>query len=123
MIGLALVKSSRLSRSARELKISRLLVTGGAGYVGSHFIKVAFEMFEDLHVVVVDDLRTGYAESLSGFKKNLTFCQMDLSDTELLETLIRDNQLQAVVHFAASSRVGESQTEVSKYWRKAEQCK
>lgn len=93
-----------------------ILVTGGAGYVGSHFIKTALGMDSKLRVVVVDDLRTGHPEALDSFDRAV-LKKLDLSAVEQVSAVLREYDVQAVVHFAASCYVGESQVAVGKYWK------
>ncbi|MGX5695893.1 UDP-glucose 4-epimerase GalE [Agromyces soli] len=82
-----------------------ILVTGGAGYIGGHVVRLLLERGDE--VVVVDDLSSGSASRIRGAK----LVQLDLSDTgrraELVETL-RANDVTAVIHFAAKKQVGES---------------
>jgi UDP-arabinose 4-epimerase len=83
-------------------EMMRLLVTGGAGYIGSHFCKWASEAHEE--VVVFDDLSMGRRE----FVKYGPFVQGDVRDLSALTKALRDHKIEAVVHFAAKSLVGES---------------
>ena len=88
----------------------RVLVTGGAGYIGSHtcveFLKAGFE------VVVVDNLSNSKEESLKRVMeitgKPLTFFKADLLDRKALETIFSDQPIDAVIHFAGLKAVGES---------------
>ncbi|AOS62547.1 UDP-glucose 4-epimerase GalE [Actinoalloteichus hymeniacidonis] len=86
----------------------KLLVTGGAGYVGS---VCAARLVEEGHeVVVVDDLSTGHADAVPD---GATFVQADLA--EAADDLLADG-VDGVLHFAAKSLVGESMTDPAKYW-------
>ncbi|MNW27311.1 UDP-glucose 4-epimerase [compost metagenome] len=87
-----------------------ILVTGGAGYIGSHTVAALLEKGEE--VVVVDNLQTGHKESLLGGK----LYEGDLRDKELLTTVFAENQIDAVIHFAANSLVGESMKDPAKYY-------
>jgi UDP-glucose 4-epimerase len=87
----------------------KLLVTGGAGYIGS---VVAAQLIEDGHeVVVLDDLSTGHAD---GVPRGAAFVHGDLRSgaAPVLATGI-----DAVLHFAAKSLVGESVAQPARYWR------
>jgi len=87
-----------------------ILVTGGAGYIGSHTVKRLQEQGRD--VVVYDSLITGHREAVSG-------CPLvvgDIFDQELLKKTISQYHIEAVIHFAAFSLVGESMTNPSKYY-------
>ena len=88
----------------------RVLVTGGAGYIGSH---TCLELLRaGCEVVVVDNLANSREESLLRVQKltgsSLEFHQVDLLDREALETVFRRSSIAAVVHFAALKAVGES---------------
>jgi len=89
----------------------RVLVTGGAGYIGS----VAAEMLLDKghSVVVFDNLVKGHVGAVD---PRATFVEGDLADAELLERTLRDNEIDAVMHFAAHSLVGESMENAAKYF-------
>lgn len=87
-----------------------ILVTGGAGYIGSHTVADLLERGEE--VVVIDNLLTGHQEALLGG----TFYEGDLRDKELLTRIFAENDITAVIHFAASSLVGESMQNPFKYY-------
>lgn len=80
----------------------RILVTGGAGYIGSHVVKALGECGYD--VVVYDNLSTGFKEAITHGELIVG----DLSDTVLLNKTIKDNNIDAVMHFAGSIVVPES---------------
>ena len=89
----------------------KVLVTGGAGYIGS---VVAAELLGDGHdVVVYDNLVKGHREAVP---KGAVFVEGDLGDDELLRRTLVDRSIDAVVHMAAYSLVGESVREPSKYY-------
>ena len=87
-----------------------ILVTGGAGYIGSHTCLELLEAGYD--VVAVDNLSNSNKESLKRVQKitgkKLTFFQCDLLDKTLLSQIFVDCQIQAVIHFAGFKAVGES---------------
>lgn len=87
-----------------------ILVTGGAGYIGSHTVAALLERGEE--VVVIDSLQTGHKEALLGGK----LYEGDLRDKELLKKLFAENQIEGVIHFAANSLVGESMQNPGKYY-------
>ncbi|GIO90691.1 MULTISPECIES: UDP-glucose 4-epimerase GalE [Paenibacillus] len=87
-----------------------ILVTGGAGYIGSHTVAELLEKGED--VVVIDSLETGHREALLGGK----LYEGDLRDKALLKQLFSENEIDAVIHFAANSLVGESMKDPVKYY-------
>jgi UDP-glucose 4-epimerase len=87
-----------------------LLVTGGAGYVGSH---VVGELVARGHrVVVLDSLRTGHRAAVPA---GAEFHQIDLADAAGVSALFRDRRFGAILHFAALSLVGESMADPLRY--------
>lgn len=90
-----------------------LLITGGAGYIGSHTVKHLLELGE--RIVVLDSLVFGHRDALP--KDRVTFVHGDMSDASLVDELFADHQPEAVLHFAAFAYVGESVTDPLKYYR------
>lgn len=88
-----------------------ILVTGGAGYIGSHVLKALLK--EGHQVVTYDNLQKGYKEAVTGGK----FVEGDLADKELLNQVMQENQIEGVIHLAADSLVGESMEKPGKYYR------
>ncbi|MER5470053.1 dTDP-glucose 4,6-dehydratase [Streptomyces sp. NPDC002935] len=89
----------------------RILVTGGAGFIGSHYVRTVLDGgypdSEDAHVTVVDQLTyAGNRDNLPAAHPRLTFVQGDICDRELLGGVLRGQD--AVVHFAAESHVDRS---------------
>lgn len=87
-----------------------ILITGGAGYIGSHTVKYLLE--RNYNVVVVDNLIYGHQEAV--LTKN--FEQVDLSDKQALDKIFKKCKIDAVIHFAAFTYVGESVTNPQKYY-------
>lgn len=87
-----------------------ILVTGGAGYIGSHTVAELLDRGKD--VVVLDNLQSGHREALLGGK----LYEGDLRDKALLAKLFAENEIEAVIHFAANSLVGESMQQPVKYY-------
>lgn len=91
--------------------MGKILVTGGAGYIGSH---TCVELLNaDHEVVVLDNLCNSAAESLNRVQqltqKSLTFIQGDIRDAQLLDQVFQQHSIDAVIHFAGLKAVGESQ--------------
>ena len=79
-----------------------ILVTGGAGYIGSHAVRTLVEAGHT--VVVLDNLSYGHRAAVSD---NIPFYQVDLQETDQIEAMLRKYQIEAVMHFAALISVGE----------------
>ena len=90
----------------------RILVVGGAGYIGSHMVRHLLEQKQE--VIVLDDLSLGHKAALP---KAVRLYEGDLGDREWVEKLLRAENVTAVMHFAANALVGESMTNPSKYFR------
>ena len=94
-----------------------ILITGGAGYIGSHtvinFINAGYD------VVIFDNLETGHIEIVETLKElgNVEFVKGDLKNIEDINNVFDKYSIEAVIHFAANSLVGESVTNPSKYYR------
>lgn len=91
--------------------MGRVLVTGGAGYVGSHVVRHLVDSGRD--VVVIDDLSYGHRAAVGG----ASFVAGDCGDPALLDGVFAGGGFDAVVHMAGSSLVGESMTEPALYYR------
>lgn len=88
----------------------KILVTGGAGYIGSH---TNIELLEaGFEVVVLDNLSNSKTESLNRVEqitgKKITFIKGDVRDRDCLQTIFKNHQIDAVIHFAGLKAVGES---------------
>ncbi len=95
-----------------------ILVTGGAGYIGSHTI---IELISAGHeVLCLDNLSNGSREALRRVERivgrTVPFVEGDIRDGALVERLLREHQVQAVVHFAALKAVGESVAQPLRYY-------
>ena len=101
------------------IKKSKILVTGGLGFIGSHtVVELSSQGFE---IVIVDDLSNSSIDTLNGLqnitKKNLIFEKIDLKNKTLVKSLFNKyNDIDGVIHFAASKAVGESVINPLKYY-------
>jgi UDP-glucose 4-epimerase len=90
----------------------KILVTGGAGYIGSFMVRNLKE--KGFNVVILDNLSCGHEEAVKGFDLR----KIDLvTDTEKLNDLFENEQFDAVIHMASFIQMGESYTNPSKYYR------
>src|SRR5512139_4222699 len=90
--------------------MSTILVTGGAGYIGSHVVK---ELFLQGHKpIVFDNLQTGHRKSIT----DALLIEGDLSDQERTAEIFQANSIDAVMHFAGDCLVGESVQNPLKYF-------
>ncbi|WP_294344425.1 UDP-glucose 4-epimerase GalE [uncultured Clostridium sp.] len=89
----------------------KILVTGGAGYIGSHATYLLIERGYD--VVVVDNLSTGHREAVHEKAK---FYQGDIGDYKFISNILKEEEIDGVIHFAAFSLVGESMENPYKYY-------
>ena len=87
-----------------------ILVVGGAGYIGSHTVK---ELVKEYEVVVLDNLSTGHRTAVD---ERAVFIEGDLGNAEDLNKLFSTYKIDAVMHFAANSLVGESVVDPQKYY-------
>ena len=88
----------------------RVLVTGGAGYIGSIIVDQLLE--RDYHVFVLDDLSTGHPEAVA---RGASFVQGNVGNRELVEALLTRERIESVVHLAAFALVAESVAQPQKY--------
>ena len=88
-----------------------ILVLGGAGYIGSHTVYELIEAGRD--VVVADNLLTGFRAAVH---PKARFYNADIRDRKAMDELFEKEKIDGVIHFAASSQVGESMTDPLKYY-------
>ncbi|KAI8432743.1 hypothetical protein MSG28_013702 [Choristoneura fumiferana] len=107
---------------------SSILITGGAGYVGSHTVAALLEQSEPYEIVVVDNVSNAYmaedqmkpepiriVEELTG--KNVHFYNVDIRDAEKLSEVFNQHNIECVIHFAALKAVGESVAKPMEYYQ------
>lgn len=87
-----------------------ILITGGAGYIGSHTVKYFQEQNEE--VIVVDNLQSGHKKAI----QIDYFYKVDIRDREGLNKVFKIHNIEAVIHFAANSLVGESMEKPYEYY-------
>ena len=92
---------------------SPLLITGGAGYIGSHTVKHLLAAGEK--IIVLDNLVFGHPEALP--LDRVTYIKGEMSDAALVESIFAQHKPEAVLHFAAYAFVGESVEDPLKYYR------
>ncbi|MBM4171712.1 MAG: UDP-glucose 4-epimerase GalE [Ignavibacteria bacterium] len=90
----------------------KILITGGAGYIGSHFVKLLIENHVELFII--DNLSRGHQESIP---KNVIFEKADINDNQKLNSIFKKYKPDSVVHFAALAYVGESVENPTKYYQ------
>lgn len=97
----------------------KVLVTGGAGYIGSHTVVELLDNNYD--VIVVDNFSNSKPIVIDRIKeitgKNFKFYEVDVCDKEKLEVVFKENKIDAVIHFAGFKAVGESVSVPLKYYR------
>jgi dTDP-glucose 4,6-dehydratase len=94
--------------------MKNILITGGAGFIGSHVIRKFVNTYKDDHIYNLDALTyAGNLENLKDIedKNNYTFIHADIQDLEAMRTVIKDNNITHVVHLAAESHVDRSITD------------
>ena len=96
--------------------MSAVLVTGGAGYIGSHAVKALVRAGR--RVVIYDNLSAGHREAAAAAGEGAaTLFEGDISDTERVRAAIQEHQVEAVMHFAAWLSVAESVRNPASYYR------
>ena len=98
-------------KSSEKVIHMSILVTGGAGYIGSHCVAALLDRGVD--VVVIDDLSKGHMASLKGGRLYIG----SVADRAFLDHVFETESIEAVIHFAAYSLVGESMQIPEQYFR------
>ena len=99
--------------------MSKILVTGGLGYIGSHTV---VELHKSGHeIVIIDDLSNSSLKILDGINEilnfNINFIELDLKNFKQTKSFVKENKdIDGVIHFAASKAVGESVEDPLKYY-------
>lgn len=87
-----------------------ILITGGAGYIGSHIAEILIR--DNFKVLIVDNLSTGYKKLINN---NAIFFKVDIRNTQKIKKIISDNSVDSVIHLASLLNVNESQKKPGKY--------
>ena len=91
--------------------MTNILITGGAGFIGSHVVRLFVNKYPDYHIVNLDKLT--YAGNLANLKDiedkpNYTFVKADIADLEEMRRIIREHEITGIIHLAAESHVDRS---------------
>ncbi len=89
----------------------KIVVTGGAGFIGSNYIQYMLDNYEDIHITNIDKLTyAGSLDNVARFTqdKRYLFFQADIGSSADIETILRTNNIDTIVHFAAESHVDRS---------------
>jgi UDP-glucose 4-epimerase len=105
------VSAIMITGNATMVQKLNVLVTGGAGYIGSHAVLALIDAGH--RPFVIDNLLTGFRWAVA---EDAGFYQGDISDSELVESIIRDEHIDAIMHFAGSVVVPESVENPLKYY-------
>jgi dTDP-glucose 4,6-dehydratase len=96
----------------------RILVTGGAGFIGSNFVRFWLDRHPDDHVVVLDLLTyAGNRASLEDVEERFVFVEGDIGDRELGERVLRDEEIDTIVNFAAESHNSLAVVDPGRFFR------
>lgn len=95
-----------------------ILITGAAGYIGSHVAKQILEKQND-EIIIIDNLSKGTKERIEILQKirNFKFYNLDLNEAEKLEQIFKENKIKSIIHFAGSIEVFESMQNPLKYYQ------
>lgn len=94
-------------------RLTEILVTGGAGYIGSHAVRTLCDA--GYAVVVLDNMKLGHLEALT-LAGDFNLFQADLCDTDALDACFKQHRFKGVLHFAGLALVGESVSDPKKYY-------
>ena len=91
--------------------MKNILVTGGAGYIGSHIVEQLIKLKKK--VTIIDNLSTGKRRLIN---KKAKFYKGDIRNIKKINFIIKSNKIDSIIHLAASLSVGESQKKPKKYF-------
>ncbi|WP_419765673.1 MAG: UDP-glucose 4-epimerase GalE [Arcobacter sp.] len=94
-----------------------ILITGGAGYIGSHVVKQLLET-TSYNIIILDNLSTGSVKTLDTLKliRDFKFIELDLKEFDKVNNVLKENNINTIIHFAASIVVPESVENPLKYY-------
>jgi UDP-glucose 4-epimerase len=92
--------------------MKNILITGGAGYIGSHIVELLIS--KNLNVIIIDNLISGYKKLIN---KKAKFFEIDIKNSKKIKEIIIENKIDSVIHLAASLDVNESQINPKKYYQ------
>ena len=92
--------------------IKNILITGGAGYIGSHISEILYK--NKKNIFILDNLSTGHKKLIH---KKAKFFKIDIKNTKEINKIIIKNKIDSIIHLAAVLSVGESQKNPNKYQR------
>lgn len=91
--------------------MKKIIITGGAGFIGSNFIEFIINKYQDYKIINIDNMTyAGKMENMKSFYNNPRhkFIEADISDNKTLENIFNENDISGVIHFAAESHVDNS---------------
>ena len=92
--------------------LKKILVTGGAGYIGSHVVETLTK--KKIKVFIIDNLSTGHRKLLN---KNAKFIKLDILQTNKLHHILKKNDIDSIIHLAANLIIGEGEKKPKKYFK------
>ena len=92
--------------------MQNILVTGGAGYIGSHIVELLIK--KKLNVIILDNLSTGYKKLIN---KKGKFIKGDIKDLNILKIVIKAENITSIIHLAACLNVSEAENKPQKYYK------
>ena len=92
--------------------MKNILITGGAGYIGSHITESLLR--QDFNVFIVDDLSTGFKKLIN---KKAKFFKIDINDYYKINKIIKKNNIDSIIHLAAKTNIKEAEKKPKIYHR------
>ena len=92
--------------------VKNILITGGAGYIGSHISEILIK--KNKNIFLIDNLSTGHRKLIH---KKAKFFKIDISDEKKISNIIKKNDIDSIIHLAANLIIGEGQKNPKKYYK------